>query len=151
MWIWGRASIGIAAPPVAVWSWLVERDKQKRWLRDEIEWLPADLSELRAGYRGTEIMQLPDGPSEARIELVEFEPPRRMVVRQEHAIFAARSLFVLDPRGGGTRVTSSVRIRYRSWQTWLGVLPVAPFYSRVVKGGLRDLKQLVEDGSTPPT
>ncbi len=144
MWLWGRASIDIAVPPERIWLWLVEREKQKRWMGDDVEWLPSDLSQLRAGYVGTEVMQLPQGPSEATVELIEFDPPRRMVVRHEHAIFSTRAVFELDSGGGATKVTSSVRIRYRSLKTWLGVLPIAPFYSRVVKGGLKELKQLVE-------
>ena len=148
MWIRGKASITIAAAPEAIWEWLVDREKQKRWMKDDIEWLPADRSALRAGYVGTEIMRMPHGPSEARIELLEFDPPRRMVVSQQHDLFRARAVFELSPGSGGTRVTSSVRIRYRSLKTWLGVLPIVPFYGRVIKNGLKELKQLIEEGAT---
>jgi len=147
MWIRGKASIDIAAPPDAIWEWLVDRDKQKAWMKDEIEWLPVDTSQLHAGYRGTEIMQFPQGPSEARIELVEYEPPRRMVAKQEHEWFSSRATFELSAAGAGTRVVSSVRIRYRSFKTWIQLLPIVPFYSRVIKTGLKDLKQLVEGGA----
>ena len=147
MWIIGKASVAIAATPAEIWDWLVDREKQERWLKDEMEWLPADPSQLRAGYRGTEVMQMPHGPSEAQIELLEFDPPRRMLVRQEHEWFVARSRFELSPDGAGTRITSATRIRYRSLKTWLGVLPILPFYSRVIRGGLKELKQLVEEES----
>ena len=147
MWLPGRASVTIAAPPAEIWEWLVDRDKQERWLKDEMEWLPSDRSQLRAGYRGTEIMQMREGPQEARIEILEYDAPRKMRVRQEHERFVARSRFELRPSGTSTRITSATLIRYRSLLTWLGVLPILPMYSRVIRGGLKELKQLVEEGA----
>ena len=147
MWIWGKASLGISAPPEAVWEWLVDPEKQRRWLGDTVEWLPAERSELRVGYRGREIMQTPGKPTECDIELTVYDPPRELASDHSHEWFTARSRFEVSGTGGGSHVTSSIRIRYRKLTVWLQVLPIAPFYSRAVKGSLVQLKGLIEGGN----
>ena len=144
MGISGRASIDIAATPEAVFTWLIERDKQERWMGDTIEWLPSDPSQLRAGYRGTEIMQTPGRPTEAQVELTAYDPPRELAAAHEHELFRSQARFRLTGAGSGTNVESSIRIRYRSLKVWLQVMAVAPVYSRAVRGSLEQLKQLVE-------
>ena len=137
----------IAAPPEAVWEWLVDREKQQAWMKDDIEWLPADRSQLRVGYRGREIMQTPGKPTECDIELTAYDPPRELRSENTHEMFTARSAFEISASAGGSRVTSSIRIRYRKFTVWLRVLPAVPFYSRAVKGSLVQLKGLIEGGT----
>jgi uncharacterized protein YndB with AHSA1/START domain len=146
VWIRGKATVTIDAPPKEVWEWLVDSEKQKRWLGDTVEWLPDDRSQLRVGYRGREIMQTPGKPTECEIELVAYEPPRLLASDHSHEIFTAHSRAELSPAPGGTSFRSSVRIRYRKLGVWLRVLPAAPFYGRAVKGSLVQLKGLIEGG-----
>ena len=140
----GKGSVVVAASPEAVFEWLVDREKQERWMGDTIEWLPGDRSQLRAGYRGEEIMKTPGRDTVAQVELAEYDPPRLLVSRHSHEVFEATSRMELEEHGAGTRVKLKTAITYRELSTWLKVLPIGPVYSRVVRQGLEKLKQLVE-------
>jgi uncharacterized protein YndB with AHSA1/START domain len=142
----GRASIHIAAPPEQVWEYLVDAQKQQAWMGDTVEWLPPDRSQLREGYRGTEIMKTPGKDSESQVEVLEYEPPRRLRTSHGHELFTATAGYRLEPADAGTRFSTRVHIRYRSWGTWLKVAVVGPMYSRVMRQGLTKLKELVEAG-----
>jgi len=140
----GRASIEIAAPPEVVWEYLVDAGKQQAWMGDTVEWLPPERSQLRAGYRGTEIMQTPGKASESQVEVLEYDPPRRLRTSHAHELFDATAGYRLAPASSGTRFSTRVHIRYRSWSTWLKVAIVGPIYSRVMRQGLKRVKELAE-------
>jgi uncharacterized protein YndB with AHSA1/START domain len=146
----GRASIDIAAPPEAVWEYLVDAEKQEAWMGDTVEWLPADRSRLRAGYRATEIMPTPGKPSESQVEVLEHDPPHRLRTSHAHELFTATAAYRLEPGGAGTRFSTRVHIRYSSWATWLKVAIVGPMYSRLMRQSLKRLRDLVERGAPGP-
>ena len=66
---------------------------------DTVEWLPPDRSQLRAGYRGTEIMKTPEKDSESQVEVLEYDPPRRMRTSHAHELFDATAGYRLEPTG----------------------------------------------------
>ena len=139
----GRASIDIAAPPEAVFDYLVDAEKQQAWMGDTVEWLPPDRSQLRAGYMGTEIMQTPEKATESQVEVLEYDPPWKLRTSHGHDLFTAMAVYRLEAVGDGTRFSTKVRIRYRSWETWAKVMIVGPMYSRLMRQGLVKLRELV--------
>ena len=146
----GRASIHIAATPEAVFEYLVDAEKQQAWMGDTIEWLPPDRSQLRAGYKGTEIMKTPEKATESQVEVLEYDPPWKLRTSHGHELFTATADYRLEAAGAGTRFSTKVRIQYRSWGTWAKVMIVGPMYSRLMRQGLKKLKELAERDAPAP-
>lgn len=123
-------AITIAAPPEAVWPWLVQLGTDKAgwysydWLdhggEPSAESLIPEFQQLVAGER---IRMSPDG--KVSIPVVAVEANRALVLGggEEGAEFAASWVFVIEPTGGGTRLL--VRFRATFPPTLAGRLMLA--------------------------
>ena len=167
-------AVTIAAPPSAVWPWLVQMGWGRggwytaRWVdrllfpangpsADRIE--PA----LQAIEVGTFI---PDGPPETEcgLTVVRLEPERTLVLRSDsHLPLSWRErarldwtwAFVLTPLDGGSRTRFHFRSRWVTepwWLTlggWLAVVPADFVMSRDLLRGVKARAELTEPGSSP--
>ena len=152
-----EAAVEIAAPPERVFDWLVDPELYSRWTGTEVEWLPADRSQLRRGYRGVEVEPLPDGtvnprmkPAPTEVEVTRFEPPFAFDARYEHRFATTDSRYRLEPVGPGTRIRLTSSWRYhgitRLWGVLIRLRGVSPgaAHGKASEDLLRRLKELVE-------
>jgi uncharacterized protein YndB with AHSA1/START domain len=79
-----EAEIEIDASPEQVFAWVTEREKFAQWAGADPDYLPADPSELKQGYRATGHMQAPDGPRELQFEVTEWDPPSKFGFRDTY-------------------------------------------------------------------
>lgn len=157
MGLGSEASVEIAAPPERVFEWLVDPARYSRWTGTEVEWLPADRSALRRGYRGVEVEPLPDRainpkmkPAPTDVEVTRYEPPLALDTRFEHRFATTDSSFRLEPAGAGTRIRLSSSWRYhgitRLWGLLIRLRGVDPgrAHREASEQLLLELKRLVE-------
>ena len=108
-------TIEIAAPPEEVFEWLVDRERVARWCvalgapASFADSLPADRSEMRAGYSsetpvetrggeyGQEVVQ-----GTALMEVTGYEPPTSYATHSRHPDHDTRDTYTLEPTASGT-------------------------------------------------
>ena len=157
--------IEIAAAPERVFEWLVDRRLMARWCEalgrpaSFADCLPADLAEMRQGYRaevaGIARKSLTD-PARVEVpttfEVTVYEPPRRYGTRSRHPHAVARELYELEPTGAGTRLRYEREINYKGIARigmLVAFLPRGGFrrWARDdLRGSLAKLKELAESG-----
>jgi hypothetical protein len=142
-----EARATLPVEPAAAWDALVRWEDQARWLRD------ADsvrvLTDRRDGVGTivavrTRILNVPLFTE--RLEVVAWEPPRRLVVRHR-GVVRGHGTWSLEADPAGTRF---------AWVEDLGLpVPVLgelalwvyrPFMVRLMRGGLADLRALLDRG-----
>lgn len=142
-----EVSTTLPIDPPATWDRLVRWEEQARWLRD------ADsvrvLGTRREGVGTTiavktRVLNVPVFTE--RLEVVAWEPPRRLVMRHR-SIVRGHGTWSLEADGAGTRF---------AWVEDLALpVPVVgelalrvyrPFMLRLMRGGLVDLRALVARG-----
>jgi uncharacterized protein YndB with AHSA1/START domain len=96
-------TIEIGAPPQEVFTWLVEPDKLKAW-SDAASQLPADSSELHAGWKVDGSFDAPDGKRQFEFEVTAYEPPRELAYVDTYAGGKATASYRLSESGTGTQV-----------------------------------------------
>lgn len=159
-------TVGITAPPVAVWPWVAQLGQGRGgfYSYDELENLigcdihSADrvMPELQGVAVGDEIRLAPP----VALEVVVADPGRALVLRGAVAPGAAAPpydftwAFVLRPgRDGGTRLVVRERYLYRVGWARLLVEPVSVvswFMSQRMLRGIRDRAQAAYRWSPPP-
>ncbi len=157
MSIESRGSIEIAAPPDEVFEWLVDNEKQSKWLEGRIDWTPGDRDRLHEGYKGKEKLALAGKngakPAETEVEVLEIDEPERLEVEITGRVAKVRTRFELEANGGGTRVENETVTDYRGVIGQVGKLAVAAkdidveaIQENGIETGLARLKELVEGG-----
>jgi carbon monoxide dehydrogenase subunit G len=141
------ASTSLPVEPAAAWSVLVRWEDQARWLRD------ADsvrvLTDRREGIGTvvavkTRVLHVPMFTE--RLEVVAWEPPRRLVVRHRGFV-RGEGTWTLEPEGAGTRFTWVEDLRLPPPILGEAALRAyRPFMLRLMRGGLADLRALVAGG-----
>jgi uncharacterized protein YndB with AHSA1/START domain len=107
-----EAEIEIDAPPETVFDWLTERDKLAQWTGADPEYMPADVSELKAGFKGKGHMQAPDGPRSVEFEVTACDPPSRFELKSTYDGGGSLSTYTLAPDGSGTKLHVSADTDY---------------------------------------
>jgi uncharacterized protein YndB with AHSA1/START domain len=98
------ASIEIDAPPETVFDWLTERDKLAKWTGVAPDYMPADVSELTAGFHGKGTLKAPDGPRKAQFDVTDYEPPAKFGFKVTYEGGDSITDYRLTPTGSGTKL-----------------------------------------------
>ena len=132
------ASVEIDASPEAIFPFLVEPDRLKRWVGGFAEAHPLTVGPTGIGSRSIDVIR--EGGREMRFEteIVGYEPPHRLSVTITSSEMRARSDYRVERRGGGAVATHVQDVRYA------GVLRVVgPFIGGMVRRKIReDLERL---------
>jgi uncharacterized protein YndB with AHSA1/START domain len=149
-----EATIEIAATPQAVFEWIADPRRAGEWMQTSVEWLPEDRAELRAGYRGTETLDLPGGPEDCEFELVAYEPARVFATRNRTSAYEATAWMELTDLGGRTRVEGWTETEYVGRTNALARIPgtgrlLALAQRKAHRQSMERLKALVESRADP--
>jgi hypothetical protein len=141
-------AIDIDAPVSAVWPWIAQMGPSPRGGAYTYDWienlLGLDMHSVDRVLPGFQHPEIGDtvayGPNRMRIERV--EPERMLAWRSEDGNWVWS--FMLEERGGSTRLISRNRFRLPTWTTRLGMLPMEPASLVMERKMLRGIKQRAE-------
>ncbi len=116
------ASIEIDAPPEAIFPFLVEPDRLKRWVGGFVE--AHGLTDGPTGPGSKSIDVIREGKREMRFEteVTAYEPPLGLSVAIKDSGMEAMSHYRLDRRGSCTRAGHVQEVRYRGFLRLMGPL-----------------------------
>lgn len=103
-------TIEIARPPDAVFPWLVEPERIRRWMRDLRDYR-LDSEELREGARSRGVMHSPLGDVRFTSELASYDPPTLAVSDARGRGFHLVSRFALREQDGSTSLTARIELQ----------------------------------------
>ena len=109
-------SITIAAPPEAIFGWLVEPDRLARWLGGFVSSEPLTEGGVCLGARSRDVVEEDGRRMEVETEIVELEPARLLGVNITSDLGELRSRYELRAVDGGR-----IRLRYASDVTFRGL------------------------------
>ena len=140
-----EASEDLPASPDRVWTLLERWEDQPRWMRDAV-WVRVVTPE-RSGVGAqvkvlNRVLHVPLFTE--RLEVVGWEPPRRMVMAHRSFV-RGTGTWTLGPVGGSTRFTWVEELSLPI--PLLGELALVvyrPFMRRLMRGSLANLQRLVE-------
>lgn len=146
-------SVDLAPPPERAFEWLIDARRQGEWLGDAVEWLPTDRSQLRVGYRGTELVKMPQGvppkivevPTE--VELTAYEPPSLFESTSSNESVTIKTAYRFAAEGSGTRLEAGVETTYRGQTGELAARvedAMRQMQQQGIEASLQRLKALVE-------
>jgi uncharacterized protein YndB with AHSA1/START domain len=119
-----ESSVTIARPPDDVWDFIAD-------MRNDPSWCPkvASVEQLEgvgpgpgARYRVLHSPRPRKPPVELSVDVVEFDPPRRMALREEDDDAVFNVLYELEPADAGTRLSQIDEI---DWKISLLLYPIA--------------------------
>lgn len=137
-------SIEIEKTPQEVWEYVTDFQRNPEWLTQVVE-VHVSPGTIGLGTKVTEVRQVPGRRVEGIVEVVEWEPPRRLRKRSPTGAVRADGLYELEPTAsGGTRLTFTLEIRGS------GIAKVAEFLmglglQKDTEQVLRNLKQRLEE------
>jgi uncharacterized protein YndB with AHSA1/START domain len=140
-------TITIATAVKEVWDFVADARNDPQWCEKvvSVEQLAGDGPGRDASYR---VMHRPrpfKPAVELTMEVVEFDPPRRLRWREEDADAVFVVLYDLAPTTSGARLTQVDEI---DWKIRTAALPIARLMvSRDIRRQFRSLKRLLESGS----
>jgi hypothetical protein len=142
-------AIDIDAPPADVWPWLAQMGPSPRGGAYTYDWIENLLGlNMHSVDRVLPEFQHPQvgdtiglGSNRMRLELV--EPQRALAWRSEDGNWLWT--FVLEDRGGRTRLLSRNRFRLPSIANRIGMVPMEPASLLMERRMLRELKRLSEN------
>ncbi len=142
-----RSLVVVDAPIEQTWSILADIPLQPEWMREMKRVQVITPGPIRAGTRGQATVRIFGVAVTDPVEVVEFEPPARFVIRHE-GLFTGGGVITLEPGADGT--TTIVR-----WDETLvppvlpelGAAVQAPILRSIFQADLHRLKRLVETGS----
>jgi uncharacterized protein YndB with AHSA1/START domain len=139
------AETWIAAPPAAVFPWLLEPERIGRWVGGTLECRALDGAPLGQGGRIHHVVQQAGRRLEIDIVIVECEPPAHLVLDQAiSGLFDMTMTQNLEERDGGTRLLTELAAELRSITARLAAPLVAPQVKAKLEEDLERLKGLVE-------
>jgi hypothetical protein len=140
-----EASTLLPLDPPAAWDLLVRWEDQARWLRDADSVRVLTAQREGVGTRvavKTRVLNVPLFTE--RLEVVAWEPPRRLVMAHRSFV-RGEGTWALAPEVSGTRFTWIEELSLPV--PLLGELALRvyrPFMLRLMRGGLADLRALLE-------
>ena len=140
-----EAAVEIDRPPDAIFSFLVEPDRLRRWVSGFVQAEPLTSGPPRVGSRSIDLVR--DGGREMRFEteIVEYVPPHGLSVTIGMPGMRAVSEYQLERRGLRTRVSHVQRVRYDGVLRVIGPL-MGGMVRRKLRHDLLRLKAVVESG-----
>ncbi|MDP8911283.1 MAG: SRPBCC family protein [Actinomycetota bacterium] len=127
-------SIVIAAPPEDVFAVVADLERAPEWQRS-LESVDVE--------RGIEVRRLGGRRQEARFNVAESDPPRRLVIESHGGSARARAAMTLEPQGDGTRLAFSLDLQL-SGAARFGAGMIRGSVEREARDNLATLKRLVE-------
>ena len=129
-------SVELSQPPEAVFPWLLEEDKVPQWTSD----LQSYSVEGPLG-QGAHVRQTLDvaGGIKLVMEIARYDPPRGAETEFETNGVKVTSAYVLEPNGGGTKLTQTLDAK-ASGLTARMLIPVVQ--GRLEKKLTEDLERL---------
>ena len=143
-------AIDINRPAAEVWPWLIEPEKQKKWVSWLSEARTLTPESSRVGSRELWVMVDP-GMNSQRIEIesevISVIPNERLNLRiASKGMFTGDATYTLiTTQGGVTRVVNSGNYRYEQWFARLLEPLVSPEAHKKLETDMARLKKLVEE------
>jgi uncharacterized protein YndB with AHSA1/START domain len=103
-------TITIDRPPAAVFAYLADLENLPRWNCAISETRKITAGPVRVGSRYRQSRTIPVH-SEESLEVVEFEPDRRLVIRGTLSSLPWQIGYTLSPNGNATTVTNTVELQ----------------------------------------
>lgn len=145
-------AVEVNRPASEVWPWIVEPEKQKKWIGwlSETRTLTPDTSHV--GSREVWVMVDPSMSNqrvEIESEVTGVSPNEKLEMRiASKGMFQGDAAYRLTPLpGGGTRVQSSGSYRYDQWFARLLEPLVRPEAQKKLEADMNRLKSVVEAGT----
>ena len=138
-----ESTVTVAASPEAVFPWLLEEDKVRRWVSGLERYERADDGPLRVGSRIHEDLAVSGYSLKLELHVVTLEPPRRADLRFEGSGFKAVNQYAVAPQGDGARVTWAIEGDATSFKARLIVPMVQARLQEKLDGDLARLRQLL--------
>ncbi len=134
----------IRRPVEDVFAFLADFENVPKWNYAIVETRKVSPGPVGVGTTYRQTRSVPSR-SEEGFQVTVFEPPSRLEVQGQLGPFTARVTYVLEPTGGGTRLTNAVELG--SSGLLMLVAPLATSrVKRAVAANLDTLKQLLEQG-----
>jgi hypothetical protein len=134
-------SIDVSKPPSEVFPWLLEEDKVPQWTSDLERYDVA--GPLGTGTRVTQKLTLAGG-LELAMEITEYNPPSGAATAFETNGVKVASAYVLEPVGGGTRVTQTMEAKASGFTAKMLIPIVQGRLEGKLQADLDRLKTLLE-------
>jgi hypothetical protein len=130
-------SIDIHRPPGAVFAALLDLPGYDQWTEMvDSRWTSEGAPGV--GTRGEFTMTKWPLKGTFRVEVVDLQPDRRVAFETSHPALRWRSLAVVEPADGGTRLDYSGELSFRGWRRLLEPL----FAGEVQSGERREVERL---------
>jgi uncharacterized protein YndB with AHSA1/START domain len=143
-----ETSVAIARPPEHVWAFVADPRNDPAWCSKvvSVEQTAGNGPGLGARYVARHRPKPLQRPAELTMDVVEFDPPRRLRWREEDDDGVFDVLYELEPEADGTRLRQIDEI---DWKIPRAAQPIARLMvTRHLGQQLRALRELLEDG--PP-
>ncbi|NLV54297.1 MAG: SRPBCC family protein [Acidimicrobiales bacterium] len=140
-----RVSATFAAPPDRVWAEVEQLERHVRWMADAESIHFTSASHRGVGTTFDCITRVGPIRLTDRMEIVRWDPGRRIGVRHVGVVTGTGELTLRRARRGRTRFTWDERLTYPGWLGGrIGGLVGDRILRRIWKGNLRRLGALVE-------
>ena len=103
-------TITIDRPPAAVFAYLADLENLPRWNYAISETRKITAGPVRVGSRYRQSRTIPVH-SEESLEVIEFEPDRRLAIRGTLSSLPAQIGYTLSPNGNATTLTNTVELQ----------------------------------------
>lgn len=135
----------VERPVDEVFAFVADIENEPRWHTDIVEAERLTEGEVGEGtnYR-VKFRPQPMSPPEGKIEIVEFEPDRRIVARSDMGNMKPELTHVFGEVNGGTRVTRRIRVETSGLMTLMSPLMKMMIRRRNAEF-LENLKRLLEE------
>ncbi len=138
-------SVEINRPPREVFAYVDELDRHGEWQDAIISARKVPLGPTRVGTRNIEMRNVPGGPREFTSEVIEHDPPRRIVAQGLNGPIRPTVTVMVEPLDGGARSQFTLQLELRG----IGIGRLFAVFARraAVKQIPRDqarLKQILE-------
>jgi uncharacterized protein YndB with AHSA1/START domain len=141
------ASITIERPVGEVFEYVTNTANDPAWHTDILEARKKSVGSIGIGTIWATRFKPSMGISQADMEVIEFEPDRREVMRGEVGPMHPTLTYLFEPANGGTRFTRRVQIRISGMMKLMA--PVVSFMTRKSnRGFLANLKRVLEEEAT---
>ncbi len=135
-------NITIDKPVEAVWNYLTNLENMPQWDRDVVESKKVSQGPIGTGTV-VEVVDLLIGRRTGRLQITEFAPCNRFVIRATAGASQGNLVFTLEPTTSGTRVREVSEIELRGFLKLLEPA-FALFGKKFSEGDFANLKHVLE-------